>query len=154
MPDRNKAPSWKRYGMLYEPVMCHPRLKSTEKVVYACISMHCGKGPWTVGQQRLADETGLSCRSVQRCIRMLLSEELIRVLPSTGKTNTYSILTPDSAVAPTGDKDDGTPTTSRSPNPRHGCRVDHKRTLKNQENTSEWRLKNAYSQKRLSKQGH
>jgi hypothetical protein len=121
------ASNWNRFGKLFLAVMGHSRLSPAEKVVHACLAMH---GPHKVRQQLLADETGMSLRNLQRCIKVLKEEELIQVLPGKGKALAYRLLTPDSAVTPANDRDDGTPTTPPSPNLRHGRRVDQKRTIK------------------------
>lgn len=117
--------------MIYLPVLASSELLLADKVVYAAVSMHCGglNRPFRVSQAKLAHATNLSTRTVQRSVKNLKQRGLLEACGN-GKSNTYRLLTPDSAVAPTYDKAVVSPTTSPSPNPRQGRQVEHKRTKK------------------------
>ena len=124
--------NWMRFGMIYLPVLASSELKSADKVVYAAISMHCGglARRSKVSQAKLAHETNLGPRTVQRAVKNLKQLGLLEA-HGNGKSNTYRLLTPDRPVVGTDDILDVRPTTSVTDDSRHSCRMVQERRMVN-----------------------
>jgi hypothetical protein len=115
-----------RFGILPREVMSDPELSPRDKLVYTSIGMHCYRGPWTVSQRRLAEETSLSIKSVSRGIRHLKQKGLIHTT-GRGKSLTYSLSTPDIGGGAGKDTLDVGPKSPPTEHPGQSRRRDHKR---------------------------